>query len=339
MSRFTEENTQEIHKLKAEGKPVFWTSSPIKLLVESGTNLKEVSIKSGIPVCLVDDKVGVNGQIKFLKVAVPDPTKPSQQLQGWLPKAQVHDYVYARLNLAKGLTGITYGGDRWTAEPDFGWQRAFPFPQENSRCVLCASKANLHKVYETNASKGDAGALWSALLDAKWNANGKNTLMLGVMRVEGDITLATCSGQTFKGSSYEESFYDVVNQLDKSRERSRRWVFARAIPEEAPLRNFGGEIKKEVQKDMRILSHMECAAPKLIQTAHKNQLKIESMSEIWYVGHQHPTWSGAKLTEHEMKVMKKLFDGIAATTITSCEKCRRVLPFMLCPAPSASMEF
>jgi hypothetical protein len=290
----------------------------------------------------------------YVKVEVLD--QPHTGKTGVLPLATLSEYAQNHLRTfgvgSNGITGNTYGQDvhLWDGNENSLWKKgALLWDGEECRlwelrCPSCGNEPEDHKLVESKMKPNQpyvapektrpgkqedkekrsamvaaprAAGTWddALLLYEKLLANARtrkgNTmfgatakLMIGILHVaESDNVYAAVSGGT-SGKRYQTAMSEakpVVENLG--------FLWADGV--DLPVLTRGGK-KADASVQEEAQRGLVCAAPKLIQAAIRAGEWPYAMTEVYF----NPNQEGDYPILH---------------TIESCDRCRRTVPYMLCP--------
>jgi hypothetical protein len=267
-------------------------------------------VKEPTLLLLADKELDTRG-LRFVYVTA---RLDSGQVEGLMPKSVFLDYAFPAFHPI--YTGVTYGGSKWAFKDS---HQIVNF-KEKARCTICNQSAGDHKLYETEDALASSRRLLHALYENKW-AGGSPT-MIGVLFAafpdDGSRRIYAAYSGTL--TIHDGAFQLIVATLnaDDQTSKMRTWHFARTLLDDDPHRvwdgtNTLGLIRGFKGNETFKMSDLRCAAPKLIQAAHRDGGIPISMSEVWY------QVEGTKNT-----------DFIYGCTAESCNLCRMSVPPMLC---------
>ncbi|MBN9686953.1 MULTISPECIES: hypothetical protein [unclassified Corallococcus] len=236
-------------------------------------------------------------------------------VEGVIPKSVFHDLALP--HAYDELTGVTYGGYKWS---EMATHRVVNF--KAGKCSHCQQNANSHKLYETRQSNLDAAELLGILTDQNW-AQG-SPAMIGIIHALADdwrVYWAAYSGKYSSSGTHphEADFMRAVGTLAERQQAP--WQYARHLKSsdkhllctgDDTLENIRGFAGAKFE-----MSQLVCAAPKLIQAAHREGDIPVAMSEIWY----------------NPKGVKSEGNYPHGAIVDSCNLCRMSIPPMLCKRP------
>lgn len=260
---------------------------------------------------LLEDELLKQKSLRFVYViAVVD----GKKVEGLMPKSVFHDYAYPAFHPI--FTGITYGGYKWAFKDS---HQIVNF-SEGKKCTICGGNASDHKLYETEDALASARRLLHALYENRWAGGAPS--MIGVLYAifPDDGTRRVYAAYSGELTTHDFAFQSIVATLNHDDERSKKrtWHFARTLRDNDPHllwdeTDIIGKIRGFPKNENFKMSVLKCAAPKLIQAAHRDGGIPIAMSEIWY------QIEGTRNT-----------DFIYGCTAESCNLCRMSIPPMLC---------
>jgi hypothetical protein len=257
-------------------------------------------------------------------------------LEGYVPKSALNDSIYANCN--GGVTGVTYGGDKWLED---GKRNILVLPygdKGQSRCTYCGKKANAHKLQETK----ELADLCRDLIKFVARSDYEKISILEKLPASHPYQPRKGQGSTkgamigvaatnskgrwhvfgHSGLINEDMFRDAV--IAFAHKRGINALVAPEIQANAKLMGYDGKpldeehinrIGNEVYKEDGGFnpSKLKCAAPRILQLCNQTlDCKAIAMTEKWL-------GSSNNFDEED--------------SAKSCDKCRQMIPFFLCNKP------